>query len=54
MAGKSPATTSDEQRTGLLALAGSRDRDEAIHQAADALNTERMVVPLARPRVSAQ
>jgi hypothetical protein len=29
MAGKSPVTTSDEQRAGLLALAGSRDRSEA-------------------------
>ena len=29
MAGKSPVTTSDEQRAGLLALAGSRDRGEA-------------------------
>jgi transposase len=29
MAGKSPVTTSDEQRGGLLALAGSRDRSEA-------------------------
>src|SRR5208337_3594201 len=29
MAGKSPVTASDEQRAGLLALAGSRDRGEA-------------------------
>jgi hypothetical protein len=29
MAGKSPVGTSDEQRAGLLALAGSRDRSEA-------------------------
>src|SRR5271165_2353347 len=29
MAGKSPVTTSDDQRAGLLALAGSRDRGEA-------------------------
>jgi transposase len=29
MAGKSPVTTSDEQRAGLLAVAGSRDRSEA-------------------------
>jgi len=29
MAGKSPVTTSDEQRAGLLALAGSHDRGEA-------------------------
>jgi transposase len=29
MAGKSPVTASDEQRGGLLALAGSRDRGEA-------------------------
>ena len=29
MAGKSAVTTSDEQRAGLLALAGSRDRSEA-------------------------
>ena len=29
MAGKSPVTASDEQRAGLLALAGSRDRSEA-------------------------
>src|SRR5271168_968192 len=28
MAGKSPVTTSDEHRAGLLALAGSRDRGE--------------------------
>ena len=27
--------------------------DQAIHQAVDALNTERMVLPLARPRISA-
>ena len=27
--------------------------DHAIHQAVDALNTERMVLPLARPRISA-
>src|SRR5271165_6472490 len=29
MAGKSPVTASDEQRAGLVALAGSRDRGEA-------------------------
>ncbi len=29
MAGKSPVTASDEQRAGLLAVAGSRDRGEA-------------------------
>ena len=29
MAGKSPVTTSDQQRARLLALAGSRDRGEA-------------------------
>ncbi len=29
MAGKSPVMASDEQRAGLLALAGSRDRGEA-------------------------
>ena len=29
MAGRSPVTASDEQRAGLLALAGSRDRGEA-------------------------
>ena len=27
--------------------------DQAIHQAVDALNTERMVLPLAKPRISA-
>ena len=27
--------------------------DRAIHQAVDALNSERMVLPLARPRISA-
>jgi hypothetical protein len=27
--------------------------DQAIHQAVDALNTERMVLPLAQPRTSA-
>ena len=27
--------------------------DQAIHQAVDALNTERMLLPLARPRISA-
>ena len=29
MAGKSPVATSDEQRAGLSALSGSRDRGEA-------------------------
>src|SRR5487761_2575712 len=29
MAGKSPVTASEEQRAGLMALAGSRDRGEA-------------------------
>jgi hypothetical protein len=61
MSGKSPVSASEEQRSALAALAGSRDRGEAdraraigaIHKAVDDLNRERMAVPLAKPRVSA-